>query len=296
MNTLKYLLSFFLIFCAGTIAGTGPGVELKEKINNLTLKASKTSGQTKAEILVELAKVYYQDQLQTQAIQTFLDAIQLLPKNHPGTASSKSSNPAFDNAFTFYLDNQGKLTKESAKQLLKKYEPIYLADTDNAKLGFLIAAGYANEGEFSKFFDVFYRSYLEDSTYYLVPKTLAVLHILLYERSSLPHEREKQQQEIILFLKEAIVKFPEDTSLYKMSIAYAPQKEKESIVVGSLNKIIERNMITPRKDILFYVQEAVNSKQYDLAQRFLDKARQWYPVSRLIDEAQTYINLNKQRG
>jgi len=49
----------------------------------------------------------------------------------------------------------------------------------------------------------------------------------------------------------------------------------------------------PRADIAFFVQQAVEAKQIDLAEDFLELAKKRYPYSRVIEAAQQYIDQSK---
>jgi hypothetical protein len=53
-------------------------------------------------------------------------------------------------------------------------------------------------------------------------------------------------------------------------------------------------MMTARGDIAFYVQQAVSINEIELAQKFIDKATEWYQYSRTIKSAQQYLK-NKER-
>lgn len=88
---------------------------------------------------------------------------------------------------------------------------------------------------------------------------------------------------------------PQDHSLYKMLIAFAPVAQKSEVVKVSLKKNVDENIVIPRTDVGFYVDEAVNVQQFDSAQQLINKAREWYRFSRIINAAQECLDQQKKK-
>src|SRR5690606_28899185 len=109
--------------------------------------------------------------------------------------------------------------------------------------------------------------------------TKAILHIKLFEKASSPEAKDFQRLQIIKELAMAADAYPNDHALYKMMVAFSPLNQKAQIINNNLKTIIDRNMLIPRTDIGFYVEEAIKEQQFDSAQRLIDKAREWYPFS-----------------
>jgi hypothetical protein len=115
----------------------------------------------------------------------------------------------------------------------------------------------------------------------------------LYERSKTTEGKELQKQKIIENVLGAIDKNPNDTGLYKLIMLFASDKEKQQIVSVYLNKIVQKSMIVPRADIAFFVQQAVEVNSLDLAQQFINRAREWYHYSRVVLAAQEFLDKQK---
>ena len=111
----------------------------------------------------------------------------------------------------------------------------------------------------------------------------------IFERARTLDARAKQRSEIVRHLTKAMNKYPQDISLYRMALTFADSKEKPRVVVVSLKKIIDHNMMVPRTDIVFYVRESVAAGQTDLAKDFIAKAKEWYQYSRSINTAEHYL-------
>lgn len=239
--------------------------------------------------LAQLAELYYLDQDEKQAYETFLKAIDTTP-NLVEITPSANEQALYDEAFKLYLDPQNLSYQESAQQLLENYGNVYKQHPDYHMLGYLIAISFANFGAFQKFFPVFYQSYQHYPNHFLVDKTKAILNIKLYEQASTPEVKEQYRVKIQQHINDAIKKYPQDTNLYKMAILFSSAADKQTIVNQSLEKIIQDNIQVPRHEIIFYVGNAVEVKSNSLAQQFIDKAKVWYPYSRAINAAQCHLD------
>lgn len=198
----------------------------------------------------------------------------------------------YDKALPLYLDHLD--LKQHSLTIVQEYAPIIKKHPDYHMLTFLVAAAVANAGAYEQFFDLFHPAYAAHPDHFLAYKTLAVIHIKLFERARTPDERELQRQKILDNIAKAIDRYPSDTSLYKMQIGFADGPQKAQIISDTLNKILSGNIIVPRIDIPLYVQKAVETKQYDLAQKLIDKAHEWYQISRLLTGAQDYLDRHKK--
>lgn len=257
-------------------------VDYQTKINEATPAQ-------RAELYKGLALAYYRDQNQEKAFQAYLQALDaVIPKESP--AITDKERALYDEAMVIYLNPLGENPIEVSHQILKKYQPVMAIEANYFALGYIVAAAYANLEMFPEFFERFYISYCHLSQHYLAFKTRAVLHSKLFSRARTMEERELQRQGILDNLEQAIQYNPKDTSLYKMVLASARDEQKPQLLSTYLKKIIDENIITPRVDILFYVQQGVANNRSDLAQQFINKAREWYQYSRSVDAAQQYLN------
>ena len=46
----------------------------------------------------------------------------------------------------------------------------------------------------------------------------------------------------------------------------------------------------PRSELMFYVIEAGDVSDRELAQRFIDRSKEWFPQSRIVTSAQNYLD------
>jgi len=238
--------------------------------------------------VLQRAKNHLKNQEQEMAFQTFLSSLDASSAQQAITIEEKQ---LYDKALPLYLDHAD--LKQNSLSIAQEYGPIIKKHPEYHMLTFFVAAAVANAGAYEQFFDLFHSAYAAHPHHFLAYKTLAVIHIKLFERARTPEEREMQRQKILDNIAKAIDRYPSDTSLYKMQIGFADGPQKAQIVGDSLNKILVGNIIIPRIDIPIYVQKAVETKQYDLAQKFIDKAHEWYQVSRLLTRAQEYLDRHK---
>jgi hypothetical protein len=244
-------------------------------------------------LLKKLAIIKFKDQEQEKAFQIFLEALEIAPDNSPACSLTPDEEALYQKALSVYLDHNNGSPQIISEKIYRIYEPVLMQQPHLHLLAYLVASACANLGKYEEFFNLFYDSYCFYPNHYLAYKTKAILHIKLLERARTATERETQRWAIFQDLSKAIEKQPTDDSLYKMLIVFSPEEKKNYLLCDSLNKIIDGNMIIPRADMSFYVQKAVDAKEYALAQRFIDKAREWYRYSRVIDSAQQYLDAHK---
>lgn len=288
----KYLnLCVFLICC--TTALHADAEDTKATIAERLSLVQKASPEEAGPLKVKLAIAYYNDQDQEKAFKTYLEALDQTKAIATSDSSTPEDQLIFDKALKIYMDHTPSVAGVSAQKIYKEFAPELTAHPDNYLLGFIVAAAYANLNKFDDFFDTFYHSYRVYPDHWLAYKTKAVLHIKLLERARTAQEREAQKKMILANTLKAIDKNPHDTSLYKLMMAYSPEEEKEKMITTYLNKIINNNIVIPRTEIAFYVQQAVSVRQYDLAQRIIDKGHEWYQYSQMLNAAQQYLDKHK---
>lgn len=235
-----------------------------------------------------LAILLYRDQEHEQAFKVFLGALERIPQSFK-SHSTPEEEVLYKEALELYLERGISLAPATATAILQRYESVLQANPSYHQLRFIVAAAYANLGKFEDFFDQFYTAYMHDPDHYMAFKTKAILHIKLFERAKVGEEREAQRKLILDKLRKAQEKNPDDHTLYKAMIAFSPENERAEVISRCLNKIIGSNMILPRSEITFYVQQSIGAGQKELAERFIKKAQQWYQYSRSIEEAQKYL-------
>ncbi len=247
---------------------------------------------SQGELYKKIAIASYKDQLQAEAFQAFLLSLDLAQRKSSPPVSD-AEQKVYNQALKLYLDHSSLQAHETAIQIKKLCDPIFVEHPDYYLIGFLIASAEANLGHFQEFFNLFYQSYQFHPDHYLAYKTKAILHIKLFERAREDSERDSQREKIFQNTLKAIEKNPQDETLYKLMIVYAKEKDKGAAVSLYLNKIIYNNIIIPRADVAFYVQQAVMENEFALAQRFIDKAKEWYQYSKVINSAQQFLDQKK---
>lgn len=295
-KSYQFFLSFFCFWHSLGFSVSGlDKLENKEVISQIQERISKTNLSDRGSILVDLAYAYYRDQDHENAFRAFLSALAFVPKND-NIPMSKEEISYYNKALEIYLGhNSGFGARDAAQKLLEEYAEILEKNPDFYHLSFLIAAAYANLGDYENFFFHFYRSFLKYPDSYMAYRTKAILHIKLHERAKTETEREEQRQSIFDNLLNASGKKNDDSSLYKLMIVFADKIAKPEVIKTSLNFIITHNVIVPRSDILFFVTEALNNEDIDLAQSFVNRAKEWYSVSRVVNGAQDMIDTVRKR-
>lgn len=276
---------------AALLLGVIPLVEdgdIKKAITTFEQQIEHAPRQERAVLKGKLAIIYYRDQEHERAFQVFLDALDdvIHDKQHQATSDEAR---LYSEALELYLEHGTASAQSTATKILQRYAPILDQEENYHLLRYILAAAYANLGRFEDFFDHFFTSYSFYPEHYMAKKTRAVLHIKLYERARTSLEREYQRNKILSHVLSAIEKYPQDHSLYKLMVAFSSEEDKKTYVNTYLNKIVENNIIIPRSEIPFYVQQCVETRQKELARRFIIKAREWYQYSRAIDIAERML-------
>lgn len=247
------------------------------------------TGELKAEKGKELAHLYLKDQDQERAFEVFLKALDDIP---PKSIEKLHEIPEYREALQLYLEQKGS-PHETSKLILSKYLDIANANP-HSSIGYLIAIAYANLQKYHEFFDQFYETFQNNIDHFLADKTKAILHIKLLERRRTEEGRSEERKEVLKYFETASKKAPADTTLYRLIIVFSPPDEKRKRLVENMNRIIDGDVKIPRNDLLFYVQESVDQEELEMAQKFVDRAKQWYPQSKIVDSAQNLIATQKK--
>lgn len=272
-----------LSFCSG---------DCKASIDNLQKEMETVSQEKRVDVTLQLAQAYLKDQNQEKAIQLFLNGLDLMASK-PTPTLTKLEKELYDKGSKIYLNRSLDNTpKDIAIKLYQEFKQVADEHKDYLLLNLLMSTAYANLNRYEEFFNAFYQSYPYYSEHYLSYKTKAALHIRLFEKARQLNERENERKQVYTNTLKALEKNPLDLGLYKIAMLFAGEEHSE-IVKNLLNEIIQKNMTVPRHDILFFVDQAMSSNQVDIAQKFVDKSREWYHYSRSITEAQEHIDQHR---
>lgn len=286
----KIFITAFLLFSSAGASEAAASQAFEEKDYKSAIALYSALPEKKAEHFAAIAKSYYRDQEHEKAFRAYLEALDAAGETpHKMTDEEKEH---FEKALVLFQDHSSLSHRENDLKIVQNYGPIVEKHPEFHNLALVVSASVATLGVFDQFFDLFLPAYKANPHHYISYKTRALLHLKLYERANTIEERNIQKQKILDNIAFAIERYPKDTSLYKMMVGFGDEKQ----VAVALNKIIDNNIIIPRVDILFFVQQAVEVKQYQLAQRFIDKAHEWYSVSRLLTSAQEYLNEHKLKN
>lgn len=242
----------------------------------------------------ELALLYLKDQDQEHAFAAFLTALDLLAASINDEAKIQEDEQlSYQKALAIYFNPQYASPQEMAQELLQMLLPVLQDCPDHRLLEYFLAIAYANLGKYAEFFRHFWSAYQHYPHHYLAYKTKAILYVKILERTREDAQRIIQRQRVIDNLTLALQREPLDASIYRLLVTFSPQEKKQSQVRLCLNKILDDNIIIPRTELMFYVTMAVKFEESDLAQRFIFRAREWYPKSRMIMAAQQYLDAHK---
>jgi hypothetical protein len=261
----------------------------KEQIQQKRISIAQALPQERSRLQQELALLLYRDQDHQGSFRLFLEALEGLDKEKSCAEFTEQERVLYREALGIYLDPQ--LTpQEAAIKICQQYKSHLEGNPHFYQLGYLIAVAYANLNQLELFFDQFYRSFQALPNHYLAYKTKAILHAKLLGGSLEKGEKEKHRAALIEDALAALQQNPSDSSLYKMVILSSIEAQRLFYITKFLNEIMEKNIIMPRSDISFYIRESMSYGQKELAQRFLNRAKEWYAYSRVIEGAQEYID------
>ncbi len=254
----------------------------KKVIQTIDLEKEKTG-----ESYELLAEAFYKDQEHGKAFEAFLKALELTDKNRSSYSMGKEEALLYDEALAVYLDTNVRDPATISLKIRDLYAGIWRLHPDYAELGYLVAIAYANLGEYTDFFEIFYRSYKKIPDHFLSYKTQGILHLKLYDRGKTPEEKELERPKVLYYFNKAKQIYPKDPSLYKMEIAFS--LDKEQALETNLKEIIDRDIVIPRADLSFYIDQLFAYGENELVGELLVKARKWYPYSRTLDAAEDVL-------
>ena len=238
-----------------------------------------------------LAEAYYKDQEHAKAYEAFLKALQLTKKDNASLPMGKEEALLYEDALKVYLDTTARDPVFTSLKIRDQYAGIWRLHPEYAGLGYLVAIAYANLGEYTDFFKIFYRSYKKIPDHFLAYKAQGILHLKLYDRGKTLEDKELERTQVLFYFNKAKELYPQDYSLYKMQIAFS--QDKEHVLETNLKEIINRDIVIPRADLSFYIDQLFAYGKNELATEFLAKARKWYPYSRTLDAADDIIKSKK---
>lgn len=255
--------------------------------------AEKAAPESRGEYLKRLAESYYKDQEHEKAFTVYLSALDAVQPQKTAYQPSAEDERLYQEALKIYLDPAERDPELTALKIKDLYAGILRLHPDYFELGFLVAASYANLNEIEKFFEIFFRSYKELPDHYMAYKTKAILHLKLFDRGRTVEEKEKQRDLVLASLQEAKKRYPKDTTIYRLQIAFAHPAQKEEILKRNLKEILDQSIVIPRSDLSFYFDQLFAFREKELASALLVKARIWYPYSRTLDAAKEMIEEEK---
>jgi tetratricopeptide (TPR) repeat protein len=307
LTTSSFLSFLSFLFCVLLLSSSlfsGEEKEAQKAFENRDYKQAlrlyqacldgEEGSEAKSMLRLKVAETLFKDQEAEKAFKAYLEALEAAPRL-PSPAVSANEQKLYEKALHLYLDHSALEAQKTANLIRQEYCSVMVLHPDYYMLNFLVAAAYANLGMFDEFFPRFYESYLRYPDSFMAYKTKATLHIKLFERARTEAERQAQRQAILLNAQRAIEKNPVDHSLYKIVIGFSPESDKSKNIVYFMEKIISENTLIPRGDLPFYVNAALQDRQYALTERFLERARNWYPSSQIISSLQEMIDQQKEK-
>lgn len=240
-----------------------------------------------------LAESYYKDQEHEKAYVAFFQALEHTAPPQTPYQPLPEDAAIYKEALAIYLEPSQRDPEAVALQLRDLYGGIIRLHPDYLELGYLVAVSYANLGEMERFFELFYHSYRQMPDHYLSFKSQAILHVKLMERAKTPEDKEQQRALVLKDLQLAKARYPKDTSIYRMQIAFANPDDREVILKRNLKEIIDQSIVIPRVDLSFYFDQLFAYREKELALELLTKARGWYPYSRTLDSVKQMLEENK---
>lgn len=285
---------FFLLCASANLLGSHEIIKVKESLGDLKRALEQDSQKDRSLKEKELASAYYKDQDLDRAFQSYLNALNHAEIEATPLEMGSDEEAFYKEALRVYLSPKQESPQDVAELIKDIYTGTLRLHPDYYHLGYLLALAYANLSQFDRFFDLFYASYLRLPDHYLAYKTKAILHIKLFERAKTPIEKEKERAQVLLNLEEAKKRYGKDLSLYKMQIAFSEDNERNLIVQKMVLQILDNNLEIPRADLPYYFDQLLAYGQLDLAEKFLKRARQWYPYSRTLDAAEEMLQRKLQ--
>jgi tetratricopeptide (TPR) repeat protein len=234
----------------------------------------------RAFLLVEKAKLLFVDQQQMESQDVFLQALQqAIPMKEEATEDEASLFQSLFSSYEESLRSPDACVKlvEQAEEALKKHK-------DYTSIEFYVAAGLANRGRFTSFYDRFFHAFLHRSGSFLAWKTRGVLHLRLYEASSSDEMRVLHRKEAVACFQEAFRRQPQDASLLVKLVFILPCEEKKLFLEKVADDFVRLQTPPKRGDCFFLIEQALDVQATESAKKLIDKARVWYQYSRALND------------
>ena len=170
--------------------------------------------QRKADLLALLSCIYVKDQKEEAAFQTYLKAIQSI---QVPTLSKRTDNEGalFEKYLALYLKTP-QPTVQQSEEFAKEILPHIEKHPDYYSLRLLYACTFANRKLYEEFFCNFFYSYKHCQDCYLIPRTLAILNLKLFERARTCEEKEVFRKQVVQHLEQALQLYDKDSTVYKL--------------------------------------------------------------------------------
>lgn len=269
MISSMFFIALFMLGALGT-------EDLKKSITELETSAPSSH------VYLTLSRSYLRDQEEEKAFKTFLKAVDLAQVEKIEMSSEETL--LYNEALSKYLNNLPEEMEKVSVSLVEKYGPIVQEHPEYARLGLIVASAYANLKIYEPFFILFLKGYSCDPNHFLTHKALACIHVKLLERTKTEGDRLHEREIVLAELKKAQSANPQDFSLYRMEILFSPVKDRTERIKGILNKILTLPMIPTRKEALFFVELACETRDRELACKMVEKATKAFPDSRVIKQ------------
>lgn len=248
---------------------------VKEEISTLQQKIAK---HPTGDDYLALSLVYLEDQEQEKAFENFLHALD----HAPAKKTIEEEKELCQEALKLYFEGP-----QESENIIKKYEKIFDEHPKYTQLGAILAACWANLGNFNKFFKMFYSNYEPMS--FLTDKTKAILLLRLAISEKNEGEREKKRESALKLLEGALEKNNKDPAIFRQIIVLALEKGDNSLIAKCLEKFVESGINVARGEILFYVTMSCSVDRKDLAESVLKRAKEQYAYSRAIEQAEEVL-------
>jgi hypothetical protein len=188
----------------------------------------------------------------------------------------------FQSLFPTYEESL--MSPSACAKLVQQAEEVLNKHDDYISIEFYVAAGLANRGKFVLFFDRFFHAFMHRNDSFLAWKTQGVLHLRLYEASSLEESRALHRRAAVTCFQEAFRRQPQDASLLVKLIFILPQEEKRQFLEKVIDDFVRLQEAPKRSDCFFLIEQALEYRSTESAKKLIDKAKVWYQYSRALND------------
>lgn len=179
------------------------------------------------------------------------------------------------------------LTQESLPHVyMEKIKQELMLNSGMDRLRFFLALSAKEGGDESEFQRQFLKAYASYPSDYLSYRIKGGLYASLYAHVRSVREKNLVRQATFQNVSEALASEPRDREMQKLKIAFCQDEER----CQTIGKIIDKVGKVPKEDVRYFVVQLVDTGEKKKAEAFLDKAREWYSGSRVINRSQNYID------